>query len=285
MKAIKNIQKLNEKKILAIDTSSATASVALIEFYSQLVCLPDTEGSYIQSIKILAECSIKQSAKTYSETLMPMVDHIFKLTSLTMQNIDYIACTNGPGSFTGLRIGAATAKGLAFAIGKPLIAVPTLDAMAYTVTNMANMPNMWVIPMMDARREQAYSAFYNTRAGRITDYMAAPIEELLGMLSTLIIKDKEEGLPHVTFITDGGENFAFDFYQLMTLSSNWSLDIAASTHITHGFHGRPLAGCVGMLAVSQIGFANGVQPEDKFELMYIRKPQAEREREERGEKT
>jgi len=274
-----NIQKFNEKKLLAIDTSSATASVALIEFYDQLVCSSDSEGSeerYIPSTKILAECSIAQSAKTYSETLMPMVDHIFNLNDLAMQDIDYIACTNGPGSFTGLRIGAATAKGLAFAAGIPLIPVPTLDAMAYTVACIVA-HNTLVVPIMDARRDQAYSAFYHDGCERKSDYMALPVDELLEKLRMLVLELKSERPLHILFITDGANDFGFNI--AMRMGYPFSSEALGFSVSISGVPCSPLATYAGMLAGSPALAGN--LPKGEFELMYIRKPQAEREREER----
>ena len=91
--------------------------------------------------------------KTHSQTLLPMLDEIVKMLGLDLETIDAIATAGGPGSFTGLRIGAATAKGLGLALKKPLIHVPTVDAIAY---------NMWgasglICPIMDAKRCQVYT--------------------------------------------------------------------------------------------------------------------------------
>ena len=271
-----NIQKYNEKKFLAIDTSSTTASVALIECYDQLVCLSDSEEKYIPNVKILAEYSIAQSAKTYSETLMPMVDHIFHLNDLAMQDIDYIACTNGPGSFTGLRIGAATAKGLAFAAGIPLIPVPTLDAMAYTVQCIVA-PNTLIVPIMDARRDQAYSAFYHDGCERKSDYMALPIDELLEKLRLLALELKGERPLQILLITDGAQDLGFNI--VMRMGYSFSSEALGFSVSISGMPCLPLAKYAGLIASSQVRFGN--LPEGEFELMYIRKPQAEREREER----
>ena len=99
-------------KILALDSSGLVASAAVIE--------DDT---------LLAEYTICYK-KTHSQTLLPMLDEIRKNIELDMNTIDAIAVSAGPGSFTGLRIGSATAKGLGLALDKPLIAVPTLEEMA-----------------------------------------------------------------------------------------------------------------------------------------------------------
>lgn len=94
--------------------------------------------------------------KTHSQTLLPMLEQLRQMTSLELDTVDAIAVAAGPGSFTGLRIGSATAKGLGLALGVPLVEVPTLEGLAY---------NLWgtdklVCPMMDARRNQVYTGLY-----------------------------------------------------------------------------------------------------------------------------
>jgi len=202
--------------LLALDSSGTSASAALMDDYI-----------------VMAEFTVgDRKRKTHSETLMPMINNLFEVSGISPSNLDYIACTNGPGSFTGLRIGAATAKGLAFATGKPLIAVPTLDAMAYTVEGLYSNPT-WVAPMMDARRGQAYSAFYYN-GKRQTDYMAEPVEDLHKMLKDLAGNDQ------IIIIKDGC--------------------LRASS--------------VGALALKMTASAS-----NDFAIQYIRKPQAEREKE------
>ena len=100
-------------RVLGIESSSLVASVALV-----------TDDI------LTAEYTV-DFKKTHSQTLLPMLDEIVKLLELDMDTIDAIAVAGGPGSFTGLRIGAATAKGLGLALKKPLVHVPTVDAMAY----------------------------------------------------------------------------------------------------------------------------------------------------------
>ena len=125
-------------KILAIDTSGQTASAALIEDEKLI-------GEFTQNDKL-----------THSQTILPMVAEICEKTNTDPKDVDYIACAVGPGSFTGLRIGAATAKGLCLGLNKPLLAVPTLDALAYHMF----MTDAIVCPIMDARRQQVYACFY-----------------------------------------------------------------------------------------------------------------------------
>lgn len=125
-------------KILGIESSSLVASVALV-----------TDGI------LTAEYTVNHK-KTHSQTLLPMLDEIVRMTEQDLQEVDAIAVSGGPGSFTGLRIGSATAKGLGLALDKPLIHVPTVDAMAYNLYGCAAL----ICPIMDARRSQVYTGLY-----------------------------------------------------------------------------------------------------------------------------
>ncbi len=125
-------------KILGLDSSGLVASVAVVQ-----------EGN------LLAEYTVNYK-KTHSQTLLPMLDEIVRMTELDLNEIDAIAVAAGPGSFTGLRIGSATAKGLGFALGKPLIHIPTVDGLAYNLWGSRDL----VCPLMDARRNQTYTGLY-----------------------------------------------------------------------------------------------------------------------------
>ncbi|MCM1252029.1 MAG: tRNA (adenosine(37)-N6)-threonylcarbamoyltransferase complex dimerization subunit type 1 TsaB [Clostridium sp.] len=125
-------------KLIALDSSGLVASVAVIE-----------------NDILVAEYSI-QYKKTHSQTLLPMLDEVRKMTELDFDTVDAVAVAAGPGSFTGLRIGSATAKGLAFAMGKPIVPVPTLEGLAYNLYGTDKV----VCPVMDARRNQVYTGIY-----------------------------------------------------------------------------------------------------------------------------
>lgn len=125
-------------KILALDSSGLVASVALSE-----------------DDNLIAEYTI-QYKKTHSQTLLPMLAEIRKMVELDLSTVDAIAVAAGPGSFTGLRIGSATAKGLAFAMKKPIVPVPTLEGLAYQMYGT----DAVVCPIMDARRNQVYTGIY-----------------------------------------------------------------------------------------------------------------------------
>lgn len=125
-------------KILGIDSSGLVASVAVVEDDNLL-------GEFTMNYK-----------KTHSQTLLPMLDTLAKMIELDLNTVDAIAVSGGPGSFTGLRIGSATAKGLGLALEKPLIHIPTVDALAYNLCGHRDM----VCPLMDARRNQTYTGLY-----------------------------------------------------------------------------------------------------------------------------
>ena len=126
-------------RVLAIDSSGLTATVAIVEDEATI-----------------AEFTINYK-KTHSQTLLPMIDEMVKMVEADLNTIDAIAVAGGPGSFTGLRIGSATAKGLGLALGKPLIHIPTVDAMAYNIYGCEDI----ICPIMDARRNQVYTGIYS----------------------------------------------------------------------------------------------------------------------------
>ena len=130
-------------KILGIDTSGLVGAVAI------------ADGDLL-----LSQFSI-QYKTTHSEILMPMLDDVCKKIHQDLKSIDAIAVAKGPGSFTGLRIGSATAKGLALALDKPIIPIPTVDGIAYNLYGVEKI----ICPMMDARRNQVYTGLYTFVAG------------------------------------------------------------------------------------------------------------------------
>lgn len=167
-------------KILGLDSSGLVAGVAVVEDDVLL-------AEYMTNYK-----------KTHSQTLLPMLDELRKMIELDMDTLDAIAVSSGPGSFTGLRIGSATAKGLGLALGRPLVEVPTLEGLAW---------NLWgtdrlVCPLMDARRGQVYTAAYEfAPRGEGYEFMCvieqAPID-IVEMLEKLNALSRE-----VIFLGDG----------------------------------------------------------------------------------
>lgn len=153
-------------KILALDSSGMTASVAVAE-----------------EDRLLAEYTVNYK-KTHSQTLLPMLDEVAKLIELDLDSIDAIAVAGGPGSFTGLRIGSATAKGLGLALKKPLVHVPTLEGMAYNFYGSDEV----ICPMMDARRSQVYTGIYQFEEDHLQileDQMAVAVEEVIEKLNQI----------------------------------------------------------------------------------------------------
>lgn len=162
--------------LLSIDSSGLTASVAIIDRYNDTV---------------VAEYSVNLK-KTHSQTLLPMIDEMFDMTGLDRTVLEAVAVAAGPGSFTGLRIGAASAKGIADALGIPIVPVPTVDGLAYNFYGHGDL----VCPIMDARRSQTYTGIYEyvkDTAGTGFDYVmkthldqcAISIEELTDRLNDI----------------------------------------------------------------------------------------------------
>lgn len=150
-------------RILAIDTSTAAASSAIIE-----------DG------RLLCEFTINDGRK-HSEKLMNIINIALESSGIEISQIDAFACSIGPGSFTGLRLGAAAVKGLGQALDKPVIAVPTLDALAYNIYPCKSL----ICPMLDAQRSMVYSALYRIKDGKLIkleDYRAIDIDMLIDRL-------------------------------------------------------------------------------------------------------
>lgn len=153
-------------KILGLDSSGLVASVAVVE-----------------EDNMLAEYTVNYK-KTHSQTLLPMLDEIVKMIELDLGTIDAIAIAAGPGSFTGLRIGSATAKGLGLALKKPLIHIPTVDGIAYNLYGSRDM----VCPLMDARRNQTYTGLYEfdeTGMKVVKSQCAVGINEIIETINEL----------------------------------------------------------------------------------------------------
>lgn len=126
--------------VLNIETATTNCSVSLSKDGETLVLKEDKSSGY-----------------SHAETLHLFIDEIFKVSKIKPSEIDAIAVSKGPGSYTGLRIGVSTAKGLCFALNKPLISISTLESLAHQI----NAEEGFIIPMLDARRMEVYSAIYN----------------------------------------------------------------------------------------------------------------------------
>ncbi len=227
-------------KILALDSSGLVASVAVAE--------DDT---------LLAEYTVNYK-KTHSQTLLPMVDEIVRMIELDLNTIDVIAVAGGPGSFTGLRIGSATAKGLGLALDKPLVSVPTVDGLAYNLYGSDRM----ICPMMDARREQVYTGIYTFAGGTfqvIEPQTAAAVAKIAGRLNEI---GRE-----VIFLGDGVPVYREMLKELMTVPYQF-----APAHLN-----RQRASAVAALAMEYVR-AGKTETAEEHAPEYLRMPQAERER-------
>jgi tRNA threonylcarbamoyl adenosine modification protein YeaZ len=233
-------------KILVLDSSGLVASVAVAEDDTLL-------GEYTVNYK-----------KTHSQTLLPMLAEVAKMIELDLDTIDAIAVAAGPGSFTGLRIGSATAKGLGLALKKPLIHIPTVDALAYNLVGHKEM----ICPMMDARRNQTYTGLYRFEGETftiVTPQCAVGVEEIIRKINEL-------GQP-VVFLGDGVP--VFRTYIAENCCVPYSF---APLHLN-----RQRAGAVAALGMQY--FARGeVETAEEHKPDYLRLSQAERELREREEK-
>lgn len=144
--------------ILSLETSTKACSVSLIQ-----------QGEVLASTDLLIEHS-------HSEKLTLLIRDCISYTGLAISDLDALAVSMGPGSYTGLRIGVATAKGLCYALDKPLIAVNTLEAMAHQLASTA-IGEYWYCPMLDARRMEVYCAIYNQKMEMVLPTCAKIIDE------------------------------------------------------------------------------------------------------------
>lgn len=225
--------------ILALDTSALTASVAVMK---------DDVVIYEENVT---------SSLTHSETLMPMIDSALKSVSMNLSDIDLFAVSNGPGSFTGVRIGVSAVKGMAYALGKRVCGVNTLLALAYNVAYLEGVP---VCPIMDARRSQVYNAVYEFRGGKaatITPPRALSVEEMCGEISSPVI-----------FTGDGVPPYRDKIISLIGDLARFAPPNALL---------QRAASC----AAAALSMPDSYTSAQGLDVVYLRKCQAEREREEK----
>lgn len=150
--------------ILCLETATPSCSVALVHNGEVLACEEDPKG------------------QNHSEKITLFIDSVMKKAGISYSQLDAVAVSMGPGSYTGLRIGVSTAKGICYAISKPLIAVETLEAMAYggfsvISTEPSERRNLLLIPAIDARRMEVYDAIFDANVNKIKDTEAVIIDE------------------------------------------------------------------------------------------------------------
>jgi tRNA threonylcarbamoyl adenosine modification protein YeaZ len=233
-------------KLLALDSSGLVASVAVIEDDNLI-------GEYTVNYK-----------KTHSQTLLPMLDAVASMIELDLETVDAIAIAKGPGSFTGLRIGSATAKGLGLALDKPIVEIPTVDGLAYNLWGARDL----VCPLMDARRRQTYTGIYEFTEDEgiqmqvLKPQCAVDIHEILAYINEL-------GRP-VTFLGDGVPVFAETIAECLQVPYTF-----APAHLN-----KQRAGAVAALAEIYLKQGKTVSAQD-HQPDYLRLSQAERERQEK----
>ncbi len=233
-------------KVLAIDSSGLVATVAVVE---------DNE--------LLAEYTTNYK-KTHSQTLLPMLEHVKEMIDLDLNTVDYLAVAAGPGSFTGLRIGSATVKGLGLALNKPVVEVPTLEGLAYNLCGTDHL----VCPLMDARRNQVYTGIYEFEAEEHTWQMKTVKEQCAVDVAEIIEECNKLGRP-VIFLGDGVPVYEAKIAELCRVPYTFALA---------GMN-RQRAAAVAALAVKYAGEGKVVSAAEHAPE-YLRKSQAEREREE-----
>lgn len=241
-------------KILSIDTSSSICSVAILE---------DT--------KIIKEMH-NFSEKEHSETLMPMIDELFKTTNLSLDNIGLIACSVGPGSFTGIRIGIATVKAFADAKNIPVVGVNSLEAMAYL--GVSQKGDGEYVSILDARNDNVYFAIYKMKKGQFSIYKnpeAMQISEAITYIDNL-------KLP-IYFLGDIVNADLARIEQLylsrVSIEKANSEDVNKHEYLTNV---GPLA--IGVALAGLNRYKNGIYGNsNSLTPMYLRKPQAQRQKE------
>lgn len=225
-------------KILAIEASAVAASAAITD-----------DGV------LLAE-EITQTALTHSATLLPMIKSVLEKCNLTTDDIDLVAVTEGPGSFSGLRIGVTTAKTLAYAANKKTVGVSTLLALAAAIP----FSDKYICPIMDARRDQVYNAIYKyngTGFDEIRAPRAVSVDELYEDIAMSL--DGE-----FVFVGDGVKRFAPFFAEKLGQKAHFAPPQLCAARASN----------VAYLANSAVGEAKA--PEE-LNPVYLRLSQAERE--------
>lgn len=232
-------------KLLGIDSSGLVASVAVVE--------DDVlQAEYTTNFK-----------KTHSQTLLPMLDEIRSMIELDLDSVDAIAVASGPGSFTGLRIGAATAKGLGLALDKPIVEVPTLEGLAYNLCGTDRL----VCPLMDARRNQVYTGIYEFAAEEHRMQLKCVKEQCAIEIRELTQAVNELGRP-VVFLGDG----------VSVYRDVLSEEIRVPFVFAPACQNAQRAGSIAALGSAYYAEGRWVSAAD-HQPEYLRKSQAERERE------
>ncbi|MBK5243269.1 tRNA (adenosine(37)-N6)-threonylcarbamoyltransferase complex dimerization subunit type 1 TsaB [Clostridium sp.] len=229
-------------KILSLDSATESATCAILD-----------------DNRVLSEITFN-CKKQHAQILLPIIDELFKNTGMSISDIDGFVASKGPGSFTGLRIGLATIKGLCQGSKKPFVTVSTLDSLAY---NLAYTDGI-ICPILDALRDNVYTALYtfnDNKLNRISDYMNVSLDDLINIL-------KEKNCT-TSFVGDGALKFK---ERLLGQLPNANY---APAHLN-----LAKASSLGELGLKSL--LSGIDDDIYSSVpMYLRKPQAEREYEEK----
>lgn len=232
---------MNALTILAVDSSAKAASAAIL-----------------RDSKILGEFFVN-SGFTHCETLLPMIDDMLRRCRISMGEVDCFAVSTGPGSFTGIRIGVCTIKGLAAPRGVPCIGVSTLEAAAMGVTDMEGI----ACCVMDARRDQFYNALFSVHGGKV-NRLCEDRAVSADILQTELQNFKEP----VILVGDGAE---LCYNNMQNIRNVGIASVSSRLQRAAG---------VAMVAADKAKIGQTVSPE-KLVPVYLRPSQAERERAER----
>lgn len=228
--------------VLSVDSSSTTATCALVK-----------------DDQILAELNLN-SKREHSVLIMDIIDQILKSYNLSINDVDAFAISEGPGSFTGLRIGMATIKGLAFSTKKPCISLSTLDALAYNAFTFDGI----ICPIIDALRDNVYTNLYKNVDGELT-----PISQAACLSLTELINDLNSRNEKVIFVGDGVTKHRDRIANEIPYATFAPLNCL-----------YPKASSLGELAIKKLNLGI-TSPLNEFNPVYLRKSQAETEYEKR----
>lgn len=233
-------------KILAIDTSGPNCSVSILD-----------------DNRTIGDFTVNNGI-THSQNLVPMIEQAQKFTNTNLSDFDAFACSIGPGSFTGLRIGIATIKGFAISLNKPILSVPTLLGLAYNVSNFDGL----ICSIIDAKNDNVYAAIYKNdicngehKLELAQDYISDNIETLINTL-----KNYEED---IIFVGDGAE-----IYRDLILNhlQNDCYNISFAPHHINGQYALSIA-----RAAKDMASNNEFTDYNSLSPLYLKKSQAERE--------
>ncbi|MBQ6820066.1 MAG: tRNA (adenosine(37)-N6)-threonylcarbamoyltransferase complex dimerization subunit type 1 TsaB [Clostridium sp.] len=227
--------------VLSIDSSSKVATAALLD-----------------ENNLIAEYTINNKLE-HSTLIMDIIDKLLKDSNLDIDDIDGFVVSKGPGSFTGLRIGMATVKGLSFGSNKPYISISSLDALAYSLINF----NGIICPIMDALRSSVYTCLYKGNNGEleaITEYSALELDELIDLL-----KEKNEPVLFAGDAVNKHKEYLLQHLPMANFAPNHLSLIRASS--------------LGELGIKKL--LNNECDELNSSPFYLKKPQAQRELEKR----